>query len=146
MDGKEVFSIIDSSLNGLSAVLLVAGYVMIRRRNMKAHATLMVCALVSSAAFLACYLTSKYIYHDHRVKNFHDWRSIFYFAVLIPHVLLAIGMLPLIGMTVYYAARGNFLKHRRIAPYTLAIWLYVSVSGVAIYFLMYKMLKPAGLI
>lgn len=146
MDGKEFFAILDSALNGLSALLLVCGYVMIRQRKMKAHAAFMVSALISSAIFLGCYLTSKYLYHDHRVKNYHDWRSILYLVVLIPHVLLAIGMLPLIGLTVYRAAKGQFIQHRRIAPYTLGIWLYVSVTGVLIYFLMYHLLKPAGLI
>lgn len=138
MHGKELFALINSSLNGLSAVLLILAYVFVRRKMWYAHGTTMVIALVSSAAFLTCYLYSKFAYGEISTGIPAGWFRTFYLIVLFPHVLLAIVMLPMIAAAVYFAARRSWDKHRRIAFPTWCIWVYVSVTGVLIYFILYQ--------
>ncbi len=91
-----------------------------------------------SAAFLSSYLYSKYRFGEGSTGMPAGWFRTFYYIVLFPHLLLAIGMLPMIGLTVYYAVRKRWEKHRRIAKPTLGIWLYVSITGVLIYFILYQ--------
>src|SRR5436305_1861610 len=129
---------LNASLNALSAVLLVAGYLLIRARRWQAHRNVMVAALVSSTLFLTSYL----IYHAH-VGSRHfpgtgPARTL-YFAILLTHTLLAATVPFLAGITVYNAFRRRFVKHRRIARWTLPIWLYVSVTGVVVYWMLYRM-------
>ena len=145
-DGKEIFALFNSCMNGISAILLCGAYIAIKRRNVQVHVGLMISGLCTSAIFLCSYLLSKYLYGTHYVNDRHNWRSIVYFVVLIPHLIMAIAMLPMIFLTVWRAAHRRFDLHKKIARPTFWIWLYVSVSGVVIYFLMYHFLKPAGLI
>jgi uncharacterized membrane protein YozB (DUF420 family) len=143
-----VLPAIDASLNGLSALLLVAGFVAVRSRRIELHKKFMLAAVISSAVFLACYLT----YHVHRTyvsglgpTRFGGQgaaRSV-YFTILLSHTVLAVAVLPLVLVTVWRALRGRFDRHRRVARWTLPIWLYVSVTGVVVYFMLYHMYGPA---
>jgi putative membrane protein len=134
---------VNGSLNGLSAVLLSAGYVFIRRKNRTAHRNCMIAAFVSSTIFLGCYIT----YHSylgfvlHRgPTRFVDpaWFRPIYLAILISHTLLAIAILPLVFMTLSRALKQRYDLHRKIARWTWPLWMYVSVTGVLIYFLLYQ--------
>jgi len=128
---------VNATLNATSAVFLIAGYVMIRGKRVAAHATCMIVALMVSAAFLVSYLT----YHAHiGSKHFpgQGWVRPVYFSILITHTLLAaVTALGLAPVTVYRAARRSFDGHKVIARWTLPVWLYVSITGVIIYFMLY---------
>jgi uncharacterized membrane protein YozB (DUF420 family) len=120
---------------------------MIRRKNVRAHATLMISALSVSAIFLVFYLYSQFAYGDKSSGLSPGPLRTFYFGLLASHVLLAIGMLPPILMTVWYAYSRQWIKHRKIAQPTFWIWLYVSVTGVIVYWMLYHLfpsLKAAG--
>jgi uncharacterized membrane protein YozB (DUF420 family) len=128
---------VNASLNALSTVLLVTGYLLIRARRFTAHRNVMIAALVSSTLFLVCYLT----YHAHiGSKHFPGTgtpRTV-YLAILLTHTVLAAAVPFLAGVTVYRAWRGRFAEHRRLARWTLPIWLYVSVTGVIVYWMLYR--------
>ena len=129
---------VNATLNGISAVLLTVGYLMIRGRKITAHRNCMIAAFLVSVLFLTSYL----IYHYHAgSKGFtlHGWIRPVYFAILIPHIILAFIILPLALRTLYLALRKQFAKHRRIARLTLPLWLYVSVTGVIIYWMLYHL-------
>lgn len=137
-----VFPPINAALNGLSTVFLIAGFLFIKSGRRKAHQNMMIGALVSSAVFLACYLTYHYgAGHTEFPKEYPVARRV-YFAILIPHIILAVVNLPFIIMLVIAAARGNFAKHKRIARYTFPSWLFVSITGVVIYFMIYQWFPP----
>ncbi len=128
---------VNALLNSIATVLLLVGYVQIRRKNVAGHKFCMLSAVVVSAAFLACYLV--YHYHAGR-KEFpgpSHW-AIVYRLVLYPHIVLAAVMVPMILMTLWRAFRGNFEGHRKIARVTFPIWIYVSITGVLIYLMLYK--------
>ena len=129
---------INAALNSVSAVLLTAGYLMVRGRRIEAHRKCMIAAFVVSALFLTSYL----VYHYHAgSKGFtlNGWIRPVYFTILISHIILAALILPLALRTLYLAWRKQFAKHRRIARLTLPLWLYVSVTGVIIYFMLYHL-------
>ena len=129
--------LLNSYLNGTSAVFLMLGYFFIRRRNVRAHIASMVTALIASTAFLISYL----IYHfTHPMTRFPDlgWIKTAYLILLVTHVLLAIINLPMIILTVIPALRRRFDRHKRMARWTLPIWLYVSVTGVIVYLMLYR--------
>jgi putative membrane protein len=129
---------LNAFLNGTSAVLLFAGYVMISRRNIAAHRACMTAALVTSSLFLISYLT----YHfNHGSTKFmgQGWIRTVYFGILISHTFLATVIVPLVIMTVRRAIRGDFLKHARIARITLPLWFYVSITGVIVYLMLYQL-------
>jgi len=127
---------INASLNGTATVLLATGYVLIRRRRIAAHRACMIAAFAASSLFLITYLI-----HHARVGSvpFHGaaWLRPVYFGLLVPHIVLAALVVPLALTTIYRAWRGRFDRHRRLARVTLPIWLYVSVSGVLVYVLLY---------
>jgi uncharacterized membrane protein YozB (DUF420 family) len=129
---------VNATLNALSTVLLVTGYLLVRSRRFTAHRNVMVAALVSSTLFLTCYLT----YHAHvGSKHFPGTgtaRTV-YLAILLTHTVLAATVPFLAGITVYRAYRRRYAAHRRIARWTLPIWLYVSVTGVVVYWMLYQM-------
>lgn len=129
---------LNATLNAISAVLLITGYVFIRRKNWRMHRASMIAALVMSALFLTSYV----IYHA-QVGSVPfkgtGWIRTVYFGVLIPHVILAVGMVPPVLITVSRGLSGRYDKHRKIARWTLPIWLYVSVTGVIVYLMLYKM-------
>lgn len=139
MNGKEVLAAINATLNSTSVILLIAGYLMIRKGNWLNHARLMVAALCTSALFLVFYITSYVIYDDRTSKLDAGPLRTFYLILLASHVILAIGMLPPILMTVWRAYRRNWEAHKRIAKPTLWVWLYVSITGVIVYFMLYHL-------
>ncbi len=133
---------INASLNALSAIFLAAGFFFIRRKNIAAHRACMVSAFGTSTVFLACYLT----YHIgvKAVTHFpgQGWIRPVYFILLISHVILAMLILPLAILTLTRALKGQFEAHRKIARWTWPIWMYVSVTGVVVYLMLYH-LYPA---
>lgn len=132
---------INSCLNATAAVLLVAGFAFIKAGKRKAHGITMGLALLVSAAFLACYLY--YHYHVGHVKFAGQGGvRVFYYGLLISHVILAVVNLPMIIMTVVPALRSHFDKHKHMARWTLPVWLYVSVTGVIVYLMCYVWFGP----
>lgn len=127
---------LNASLNALAATLLVAGFAAIRSGRVPVHRACMLGACAASALFLASYLTYHFQVPVTPFKGQGPVRWV-YFAILIPHVVLAAVMLPLVLLTLLRALRGNFERHRRIARFTLPIWLYVSVTGVLVYLMLY---------
>ena len=130
--------LVNACLNSTSAALLTAGYVFIRRRSVTAHKMCMVSALVVSTLFLVSYVT----YHSlagSRPFGGQGWIRAVYFPLLISHIVLAAVIVPLALVTVYRALQGSFARHVRIARWTLPIWLYVSVTGVLVYWMLYRL-------
>jgi putative membrane protein len=121
--------------NSLSAICLVLGYVNIRRRNRVVHMRFMISATVFSALFLASYITYHYFHGDTKFPG-QGWIRPVYFFILSTHILLSMLALPLILGTLWYALRSQFRFHRRVARWTFPIWLYVSVTGVIVYFVL----------
>ena len=128
---------LNATLNTTSALFLIVGYRFIRAGFIRAHRNCQVAALVTSTLFLISYLTYHYYHGDTRFLGQGIVRPI-YFAILITHVILAIVIVPLVLITVYRAARGDFIRHRKIARWTLPLWLYVSVTGVIVYLMLYR--------
>jgi uncharacterized membrane protein YozB (DUF420 family) len=129
---------VNAWLNAASAVLLCVGYIFIRRRQVRAHKTCMIAAFLTSTCFLTCYL----IYHSHVLHVSYPgsgWDRVVYLSILFSHVVLAIMIIPLSLVTLYRAFRGQFDRHRRIARWTLPMWIYVSVTGVVVYWMLYRM-------
>jgi putative membrane protein len=122
-----------AAFNSLSALCLVMGYINIRRGNRTVHIRFMLTATVSSALFLVSYITYHFYRGDTRFLG-QGWIRPVYFFILISHIGLSMVALPLILATLWYALRGRFQFHRRIARWTFPIWLYVSVTGVIVYF------------
>ena len=126
---------VNAGLNAIAATLLTAGWVAIRRRNLKLHRYLMVSAFVASALFLVCYLTYHYVHGDTRYTG-QGFLRVVYFAVLISHILLSMVVVPAALTAFYFAWKRQFVRHRRLTRVALPIWLYVSVTGVIIYFML----------
>lgn len=129
---------VDAALNATSAVLLTLGFIFIRRGNVRAHKACMLSAVGTSTVFLACYLTYHYFHGTTRFAGQGAVRPL-YFAILISHTVLAAAIVPLVVTTLYRALRGRFELHRRIAHWTLPTWLYVSVTGVVVYWMLYHL-------
>ena len=128
---------LNAPLNGVAAVFLLAGYASIRSRRKAAHRACMLAALAASGLFLVSYV----VYHANAgSKPFPGAGPVrlVYFGILITHVVLAAAIVPLVIVTVTRAIRGRFDRHRRIARWTLPLWLYVSVTGVVIYVMLYR--------
>lgn len=132
---------LNASLNALSGLLLLAGFFFIRRRRVTAHLVCMVGALCVSALFLISYLVYHYNYGSVRFTGEGAVRR-FYLAILLTHTVLAVVIVPLILLTVRRAARGEFLRHRRLARWTYPLWLYVSATGVVVYLMLYHLYPP----
>jgi putative membrane protein len=130
------FPTLNAILNATSAVFLVTGYIFIRRKNINVHRASMVAALITSIIFLSCYLFYHYNVGSTRFQG-PDWARTLYLIVLIPHTILAAVMVPFIITVVTRAFRGQFAKHRKLARWTFPVWLYVSVTGVIVYFMLY---------
>ena len=129
---------INATLNAIAAVFLITGYVLIRRGHRKLHKRCMLGALVTSALFLACYT----VYHlntGSRPFPGEGMARVVYFAILITHVPLAALILPLALTTAAWGLASRYDRHVRIARWTLPLWLYVSVTGVLIYLMLYQM-------
>ena len=129
---------LNATLNAISFVFLVTGYIFIKRGRRDAHRNCMIGALIMSALFLTSYV----VYHL-QVGSVPfgktGWIRTVYFAGLIPHVILAAAIVPLIVVTVSRALSRRFDKHRRIARWTLPVWLYVSITGVIVYLMLYQL-------
>ena len=129
---------VNATLNALSTLFILAGWIMIRLERKVFHALCMVSALVTSAAFLTCYLVYHYLKEGHVTRFTHPgWPKALYLFILGTHTPLAVVALPLLVLTVIPAIRQRFDAHKRIARWTLPVWLYVSVTGVLVYFMLY---------
>jgi putative membrane protein len=133
---------VNGSLNGLSAVFLTAGYIFIRRKNKTAHRNCMIAAFVTSTLFLACYLTYHFYlgFVEHRgPTKFTDpaWFRPIYLTILLTHTVLAVVIVPMVFMTLSRAMKQRYELHKKIARWTWPLWMYVSVTGVLIYYLLY---------
>lgn len=125
-------------LNGIATVLLIAGWIAIARGRWKAHRAFMVAAFLVSAVFLVCYLTYHWLVGHVPFRGQGPIRAV-YFSVLISHILLAVAV-PVLAIAMFVLAwRGRWAAHRRLGKVTLPIWLYVSVTGVVIYLMLYRM-------
>ncbi len=134
---------VNACLNGISAIFLGAGYYFIRRKNRVAHRNCMIAAFVASTLFLGCYLT----YHGYLAYYLHQGPTVFrkppgfrpiYLGILLTHTLLAVVIVPLALITFSRALRQRFDQHKKIARWTWPCWMYVSVTGVVIYLLLYQ--------
>lgn len=129
---------LNALLNATSAALLATGYALIRRKRIDAHRRAMLSALACSALFLTSYL----VYHAQvgsvRFRGQGMVRTV-YFTILLTHTVLAVAIVPLVAITLVPALKGRFDKHRRLARITLPLWAYVSVTGVVIYWMLYRM-------
>jgi putative membrane protein len=129
---------VNATLNSASALLLAAGYLFIRRGAVAAHRRCMLAALTASALFLTSYL----IYH-YNVGSVpfagRGWIRGVYFTILISHTILAVVIVPLVLITLTRALKAHFLRHRAIARWTLPLWFYVSVTGVVVYWMLYRL-------
>jgi putative membrane protein len=131
---------LNAALNATSFVLLVAAFYQIRRGNVRAHRRLMLSALAVSGLFLVSYVTYHARYGSVKFQGQGAVRPV-YFFILITHVLLAAGIVPLVFITVRRALRGDFARHRRIARWTYPLWLYVSITGVVVYLMLYHLYR-----
>ena len=140
--------IVNAGLNGLSAVFLTAGYYFIRRKDQETHRKCMLAAFVTSTLFLICYLT----YHGYLAYYLHRGPTIFknptwfrpiYLAILLTHTFLAVVIVPLVLVSLSRALKQRYELHRKIARWTWPLWMYVSVTGVVIYLLLYQIFPQA---
>lgn len=129
---------LNAVLNATSAALLALGYLLIRRGRREAHQKVMQAALACSALFLVSYLTYHAQVGSVRFQGQGPLRTV-YFAILISHTILAAVIVPLVLVTFVRARRGLFDRHRRIARLTLPLWAYVSVTGVIVYWMLYRL-------
>jgi uncharacterized membrane protein YozB (DUF420 family) len=128
---------LNAALNSTSAILLLSGYRFIRLGRVAAHRNCQVAALTASILFLCSYLTFHYIHGSTRFIGQGPVRT-FYLGILLSHTILAIVIVPLVVITVYRAVKRDFPRHRRIARITLPLWLYVSITGVLVYLMLYQ--------
>jgi len=138
--------IVNATLNSAATILIVSGLIAIKAGYKNLHRVLMIGAIAVSAAFLACYL----VYHFNVVAvtkfTYPGWPKILYFAILLAHVPLAILVLPLLVLTVIPAIKGRYDVHKRWAKITAPVWLYVSVTGVLVYFMLYVWYPPVPVV
>jgi uncharacterized membrane protein YozB (DUF420 family) len=134
---------VNACLNGLSAIFLGFGFYQIRNKNIGAHQKCMIAAVITSALFLACYIT----YHSYLAYHLHVGPTVFrnppwfrpiYLTILLTHTLLAVIIVPMVLISLSRALKQRFDRHRQIARWTWPLWMYVSVTGVVIYLLLYQ--------
>ena len=125
-------------LNALSLLLLLLGFIFVKRRWLKLHRLVMMAAVISSTLFLAVYLL-----HHYQVGSvpypYHDWTRTLYFLILIPHVILAVLILPFVFLAVRYGYKNELEKHKRITKYLFPVWVYVSATGLIVYYMLYHL-------
>ncbi len=143
----QIFPHLNASLNALAAVLLVTGYVLIKRRREKAHAVTMLSCFGVSVVFLVCYLFYHIVVKQGQPTRFPDYppaaARYTYLAILLSHTILAAAVPFLAAATIYFGLRDRRRAHVRLARITLPIWLYVSITGVVVYLMLYHMFPPA---
>jgi protein SCO1 len=132
-----IYPVINATLNGTSGVLLLVGRSLIMRGRVAAHRAVMITALVTSSLFLTSYLYYHYHVGSVRFQGQGFWRPV-YFTILVSHTILAAVIVPLIIITLVRALRERYDRHRAIARWTFPLWLYVSVTGVIVYFMLYQ--------
>jgi len=132
-----IFPVLNATLNGISSVLLLIGHWMIRRGRVAQHRLIMLAAFATSTLFLVSYLYFHLHVPEVRFQG-TGWIRPVYFLILISHVLLAIVIVPMVLVTLTRALRERFDKHRAIARWTYPLWLYVSLTGVLVYFMLYR--------
>jgi len=132
---------LNAALNGTCALLLAVGYLFIRRRKVAAHRACMITAFVTSTLFLISYLTYHYHVGSRPFGGLGAIRTL-YFTILISHTILAAAIVPLVLITLYRGLKGRFDRHVAIARWTLPLWLYVSVTGVIVYWMLYHLYPP----
>jgi putative membrane protein len=135
---------INASLNFVSTIFIAAGWFWIRRNVWQRHVPCMIIAIISSTLFLIGYI----VYHVHvgeKSSGFSGWIAAIYFPILATHVLLAFVTLPLVIITLVPVFQRRWDRHRRLGRWTMPIWLYVSVTGVLVYFMLYKWFPPPNL-
>ena len=135
---------INATLNGISFLLLVTGFILIKQKKWKAHGITMIAAVISSSLFLVGYLVHKFFHYNIRLStrfpNLSDaWKYTYGFVILIPHLILEVVMLPFIYLGLYRAYKRDWLRHKAVNRFTIWIWLYVSLTGVLIYYLLYHL-------
>lgn len=136
--------LINASLNGLSTLFIILGLCFIKTERKLAHTVCMVTALITSAAFLACYLTYHFLKEGHVTRFTHPgWPKTLYFIILGTHTPLAVAVLPFIILAVIRALQARYEAHRKWAKIAAPIWLYVSVTGVLVYLMLYVWFPPA---
>jgi uncharacterized membrane protein YozB (DUF420 family) len=137
MPDLSIFPALNATLNGASAVLIVTGHSLIKRKKIALHRALMISAVATSTLFLASYL----YYHAHvgsvRFPG-QGWMRPVYFTLLISHTVLAAAVVPLVLLALIAGLRGRFEQHRRVARWAFPVWLYVSVTGVMVYVILYR--------
>ena len=129
---------VNATLNATSGVFLLIGYVLIKRRRIDAHRNAMLAAFTSSTVFLISYV----VYHYHAGSRPFPGQGpirIVYFAILLSHVILAIVIVPLAVSTLTKGLRGDYVRHKRVAKRTFPLWMYVSVTGVIVYVMLYQL-------
>jgi putative membrane protein len=130
--------LLNASLNGLSAFFILMAWYFIKHQRPLAHASCMITALITSSVFLTCYLIYHFNIPGHHVAfTAQGWPRLIYFLILFTHLPLALAVVPLVIMTFIPALRQRFEQHKKIARWTLPIWLYVSVTGVLVYLMLY---------
>jgi uncharacterized membrane protein YozB (DUF420 family) len=134
---------VNACLNGCSAIFLGVGFYQIRRKNVAAHRSCMLAAVIFSARFLLCYIT----YHGYRAYYLHVGPTVFknppwfrpiYLTILLTHTVLAVVIVPMVLISLSRALKQRFDRHKKIARWTWPLWMYVSVTGVVIYLLLYQ--------
>ena len=137
--------VVNATLNAISFVILVTGYAMIKRKRVTAHKRCMIAAFGVSILFLTSYLTYRFAGQEKRFGG-TGWIRPIYFFILITHVTLAASVPILATWTLVLGLRERFEKHRRLARITFPIWVYVSITGVIVYFMLFVIYKPAGIL
>jgi uncharacterized membrane protein YozB (DUF420 family) len=138
MPSPGILPTINAVLNFSSAILLAAGFYFIKRRNIAAHKASMIAALAVSALFLVCYV----VYHASVGSvpfTGQGWMRPVYFGILVSHILLAVAILPMALRTAFLGLNKRYPEHVRIARWTFPMWMYVSVTGVVVYWMLYRM-------
>lgn len=141
MESYHFLAPLNSILNAAAAVLLLAGYYSIRRKQVRLHRAFMLSAFAVSVSFFISYSIYHYHVGDVRFQGHGFVRSI-YFTILLSHVFLAAAIVPLVLVTLWRAVNGTFRRHRRIARWTWPIWIYVSITGVVVYLMCYQLYTP----
>ncbi len=136
--------LVNAVLNAISLALLLTGYAMIRGRRVTAHRRCMTAAFGVSVLFLASYLTYRFAGQEKKFTG-QGWIRPVYFFILITHVVLAMTVPVLASWTLVLGYRGRWARHKKMAKVTLPIWIYVSITGVAVYVLLFRVYRPVGM-
>ncbi|HZU33500.1 MAG TPA: DUF420 domain-containing protein [Candidatus Angelobacter sp.] len=143
MADYSIFPALNATLNGASAILITTGRALIARKKVQLHRMCMIAAVVTSSVFLVSYL----YYHAH-VGSVHfpgqGWAKLVYFTILISHTILAAAVVPLVLFALTYGLKSRFDRHRRVARWAFPVWLYVSITGVVVYVMLYQIYGAHG--